>query len=156
VRPVVPLFIFSKRSANAGGILLRVSKVERTDIARVRPWNEREGPRQGVQAAEAQFKVAASVRHVRRQICNNIRPVESCMWFYLYIQLLCVIACCPVELLIEYLCEQFSGGLSLTVTTGRHVQVGYCPASYSRSPRFKFRTGHRLFWVFSVFLSPSN
>lgn len=39
-----------------------------TDIARVRPWNEREGPRQGVQTAEAQFKVAASVRHVRRQI----------------------------------------------------------------------------------------
>jgi len=127
-----------------------------TDIARVRPWNEREGPRQGVQTAEAQFKVAASVRHVRRQIWSNIRPVESYIWFYHYIQPLYVIACCPVELLSEYLCERFSGGLSLTVTTGRHGRVGYCPASYSTGPRFKFRTGHRLFWVFSVFLSPSD
>jgi hypothetical protein len=39
-----------------------------TDIARVRPWNEREGPHQGVQNAEAQFKVAASVSHVTAQI----------------------------------------------------------------------------------------
>jgi hypothetical protein len=117
-----------------------------TDIARVRPWKEREGPRQGVQTAEAQFKVAASVRHVRRQIWNNIRPVESYMWFHRHIQPLYVI----VELLM------WTGGLSLTVTTGRHGQVGYCPASYSRGPRLKFRTGHRLFWVFSVFLSPSD
>jgi hypothetical protein len=39
-----------------------------TDIARVRPWNERDGPHPGVQKAEAQFKVAASVSHVTAQI----------------------------------------------------------------------------------------
>ena len=127
-----------------------------TDIARVRPWNEREGPRQGVQTAEAQFKVAASVRHVRTQIWNNIRPVESYIWFYHYIHPLYVIAYCPVELLIAYLCEQFSCGLSLNVTTGRHVRVGHSPASYSRVPNFNFRTGHWLFWVSSAFLVPSD
>jgi hypothetical protein len=80
MRPVWSL-VFSERSARAVGILVTCLE-SGTDIAWVRPWNEREGPpHRGVQKAEAQFKVAASVPHVTAHVQTNIRPVESSVGF---------------------------------------------------------------------------
>jgi hypothetical protein len=60
------------------------------------------------------------------------------MWFYHYVHPLYVIAYCPVELLIECLCELFSCGLSLNVIPGRYGRVGHSPKS--SQPQISNRT----------------
>ena len=127
-----------------------------TNIARIRPWNEREGPRQGVQTAEAQFKVATSVVHIVKQIRNNIRPVESLTGFCHYIQPLFVIPRCLVELLREYLCAKFSCGLSLNTATEHHDRVSMLQLLIQEVPgsNFETDTGSSEFLV--VFLCSSD